>query len=1178
MAIPLSGNYTVGAGETYTTPLAAMNAVKNEGISANVTFNIKTGTYNAYHTFNNANRNSNYTVTFQAQSGNRNDVTLTNSGQEVLYIYSLDNILFKNLTIRQNGSTRTVRLQGNVNDVTFDNCAFYGFNTTSSSTNYSIIYNTSGNNNNIVYQNCLMNGGSRAFYSYGQTTGLTVKNCVLQNNPYASYIQSKTNFIFEGNNVSCNNTALEFYSNNNVLIKNNIVIANNGYALITNNTRISGSGKNMIYNNVLRTITGSYALYLNSDNTNLGVYFNTITARNTAVYIRNRQVNLKFKNNFLYTENCGYIMRIRDLADNLGYDFSNNAYGTSNLNCTPFNINNSNYSSISDLKSKTNLGKNSVLGNPSFVSYPSNLKPENGLFGNVGTPIQNIGTDLANVSRNPSQPDAGAYEFNPTKNNDIAVLSIDGFKAPNCSNNNMISVKVKNVGINNIDSFAITYWVNGNAIGTKYFQNSLAQSASADVSLGSYNFDGDNDSLTVSIISVDGLSDNDPSNNDQNLYGIYAPLAGGTYVFGENDTLKGLEEFADKMSLGGICGPVVIQIKSGTYTHDFDIEFDEVPGTSETNSVTIESESGNRTDVVLRPNSVNNYGVFTLRNTNHFKIQNLTIDGNGVGCEPCLYLEDRCSNLTLENLVLLGDSNQCDANISVDDRIDGLNMNNCYVYGGDYSLYSYGNDADAGPINITNSEFINQEYGMEFYDHQYFRFHNNRVVSNHNDAYFGYIEDNSTVIFTNNFILMDSAEGEDVVYFEDNNRGDTGRVIISNNYFGAFDNPDNVVYVETDNSVEFTNNTIVSDLANAQYNANVEFYDYGKNSLLANNIFLNNNGGTCLYVDYDLPNSDYNNFYTTGNIVDNDGLTFSSLTDWQNNHGKDLNSMTVDPNMSNIKDFHVCNPLLSGAGMVIESLGADMDGDLRNNGTPSIGADEFAKAGSGDFLVTEGASLCEGKATLKASPGASSYLWNTGATSQSIEVTSAGMYSVKVTGLCGASGDDSLVVDDETLEPAFVIANVFGRNVSLYNTSKGNPTEYHWDFGDGSSSAQANPSHTYPTYGVYTITLTVTNDCGTKTITRAVSFFPVGITKLENQNVKVYPNPTRGILNLNMQDFDGKAQVKVLDLAGKELLSKEMDFINSANSTINLAQFNQGVYIVQVYWAGKSSTFRIVKN
>jgi hypothetical protein len=1177
LAVPLSGTYTVGSGETYTTPLDAMNAARNEGISGDVVFNIKAGTYNAYHRFYSI--NSNYTITFQSLSGNKNDVTLANSSNNyVLYMYSIDNITFKNLTIRQNSSNRAVRFGGNMKNITFDNCDFHGYNSTSSTTSYSIIYNTSGNNENFVYQNCLFDNGSRAFYSYGQCKNMTVKNCTSRNQYLAYYLQSKENLIFEGNVVELTTgNALEFYNNTNVTIKNN-KITSNSYSLIINNTRISSGGRNLIYNNVFSNKNGSYALYLNSENSNMEVYHNTITSRNTPVYIRSRHVKLRFKNNFLYSENCGTVVRMRDLNNNDGYEISNNAYGTSNTSCTPFSINNQSYQSISELKSRTMLGEGSIFGNPNFASYPSDLTPQNGLFGNIGVPIPGIGVDINNTSRNATQPDAGAYEFNPTKTNDLAILSIDGFKAPNCNNNKDISVKVKNIGINSIDSFAITYWVNGTQMGTNYVQNTLAQSASADINLGSYNFDGDNDSLSINIITVDGLTDNDPSNNSQDLFGIYAPVAAGSYVFGESDTLKGLKEFADKMSLGGICGPVVIKIKNGTYRHDFDIEFKDIPGSSVMNNVTLESESGNRTDVLLRPNSVNNYGVFTLQNTNHFKIQNLTIDANGIGCEPCLYIEDRCDNLTLENLALIGDSSQCDANISVDNRIDGLNMNNCYVYGGDYSLYTYGNNADAGPINITNSQFINQEYGMEIYDHQYFRFHNNRVVSNYNDAYFGYIEDNSTVIFTNNYILMDSADGEDAVYFEDNNQGDTGEVVISNNYFGAFDNPDNVVYIETDNPVTFTNNTIVSDLSGSQYDANVEFYDYGSNSIFANNIILNNNGGTCLYVDdQDIPKSDFNNFYTSGNAVDINGNSYS-LSDWQTMSGKDMNSLEVDPNMSNIKDFHVCNPMLSGAGMVIENLGADMDGDLRNNGAPSIGADEFAKAGSGDFLVTESASLCDGKATLKASPGAASYLWSTGSASQSIEVSSPGMYTVKVTGLCGASGDDSLMVDDETLEPEFVVANVFGRNVSLYNTSKGNPTTYHWDFGDGSSSAQANPSHTYPTYGVYNITLTVTNDCGTKTITKAVSFFPVSVEKIENQSIKIYPNPTKGNLNLIISGFDGRAHVKIIDLAGKQLMSKDIDLANANSSSIDIASLYQGVYILQVNWEGKTTTFRVVKE
>ena len=44
----------------------------------------------------------------------------------------------------------------------------------------------------------------------------------------------------------------------------------------------------------------------------------------------------------------------------------------------------------------------------------------------------------------------------------------------------------------------------------------------------------------------------------------------------------------------------------------------------------------------------------------------------------------------------------------------------------------------------------------------------------------------------------------------------------------------------------------------------------------------------------------------------------------------------------------------------------------------------------------------------------------------------------------------------------------------------GGPFTYHWDFGDGQSSSDQNPSHTYAKVGEYTATLTVTNQKGNK--------------------------------------------------------------------------------------------------
>ncbi|MFM7153698.1 MAG: PKD domain-containing protein, partial [Bacteroidota bacterium] len=61
-----------------------------------------------------------------------------------------------------------------------------------------------------------------------------------------------------------------------------------------------------------------------------------------------------------------------------------------------------------------------------------------------------------------------------------------------------------------------------------------------------------------------------------------------------------------------------------------------------------------------------------------------------------------------------------------------------------------------------------------------------------------------------------------------------------------------------------------------------------------------------------------------------------------------------------------------------------------------------------------------------------------------------------------------------------------GTVVSFTNSST-NATSYSWDFGDNSSSTDANPVHTYAADGVYTVVLSATNNCGTVTATQTVT-------------------------------------------------------------------------------------------
>lgn len=57
--------------------------------------------------------------------------------------------------------------------------------------------------------------------------------------------------------------------------------------------------------------------------------------------------------------------------------------------------------------------------------------------------------------------------------------------------------------------------------------------------------------------------------------------------------------------------------------------------------------------------------------------------------------------------------------------------------------------------------------------------------------------------------------------------------------------------------------------------------------------------------------------------------------------------------------------------------------------------------------------------------------------------------------------------------------------VAFTDCSRGEPTEWFWDFGDGTSSTEQHPVHTYTEEGVCTVSLTVTNQCGCDTMVDA---------------------------------------------------------------------------------------------
>ena len=128
------------------------------------------------------------------------------------------------------------------------------------------------------------------------------------------------------------------------------------------------------------------------------------------------------------------------------------------------------------------------------------------------------------------------------------------------------------------------------------------------------------------------------------------------------------------------------------------------------------------------------------------------------------------------------------------------------------------------------------------------------------------------------------------------------------------------------------------------------------------------------------------------------------------------------------------------------------------------------------IAITDTIVVC-GSTTLDAGPGAQGYIWSTGATTQGINVTTSGLYSVSVSNGC-CTGSDEVYVLIEVAPNANFSTSVNGFSASFSNASIGSNLGYLWDFGDGNTSTSPNPNHTYAGAGTYTVCLTINNICG----------------------------------------------------------------------------------------------------
>lgn len=222
--------------------------------------------------------------------------------------------------------------------------------------------------------------------------------------------------------------------------------------------------------------------------------------------------------------------------------------------------------------------------------------------------------------------------------------------------------------------------------------------------------------------------------------------------------------------------------------------------------------------------------------------------------------------------------------------------------------------------------------------------------------------------------------------------------------------------------------------------------------------------------------------------------------------------------------------------------------------------------------------ICEGTpSVLNAGTSGSQYLWSTGSTANTLTITTGGTYHVRAQDASGCVVRDTVVISSQ---PNFTASFTPPVNPVLYapaqfaGSSSGANSTWSWNFGDGNTSTQQNPVHTYNALGTFNVCLTVRSGVCVNTVCQPVT---VNIFQsLEEEldaALELWPNPAEDAVHLRLElPAALPVEVEILDLKGAGLHRESWAPASYLEARIPLT-LSAGLYLVKVQ-AGETFVFR----
>jgi subtilase family serine protease len=479
----LAGEYTIwgeGTGDrNFTTIQEALDALKNNGISAPVVFKL-TGEFNEQlQLLAISGATTDNTLTFESASGNPEDAIIrfaatTDAGNYTVRLSNADYYTLRNLTLRAEGSTYGRVLVGvnRLRNFTLEGNRIEMLPTTATTTaRGGVVLTPTLAENVLILGNYFVNGSYGILFNGASASNRAVGTRIYGNTIEKSFhrgisltyhLAAKLEQNVIVNNPSSSSfTGIDFtYQAGAFRILGNKVTGGNSNALYIFSGLSSENDPALIANNFFQTNnTGSNQTVQLNYLRHVNFYHNNINATGTGpafYYISNSGNDIRIFNN-IFRANTGYALNVVSPNAISGIDYNN--YYTDGANLARWDgVDRIDFPA---LQAATNQDLNSLAVDPQYLTS-TDLQALAGPLAGAGLDLTDVVPDDINGNPRTLPVSMGASQFSPEFSIDASVaVLLSPASACELTNSEVISFEIGNLGASPITSLQVGYQING---------------------------------------------------------------------------------------------------------------------------------------------------------------------------------------------------------------------------------------------------------------------------------------------------------------------------------------------------------------------------------------------------------------------------------------------------------------------------------------------------------------------------------------------------------------------------------------------------------------------------------------------------------------------------------------------------------------------------------------------